>query len=187
MFVPGWTADKSKPAHQVLCTTMFRILPSPVSVMSKIATILAMAFIIVFLNTISIIIYIGATIFDRIYKIGIGRCHVIRLVGFTLILSYIGIGVVNSGSTYRRVMSEIDQSTIMKTTNGLSEIQCVLNCRKSTSCKNSFYEIGNNVKTSHCHFLNDNASSNMKIVNGKSGMFFERIPEIGNMLYKSWF
>ena len=165
-----------------MCTTMFRILPSPVSVMSKVATILAMAFMIVFLNTISIIIYIGATIFNRIDKIGVGRCHVIRLVGFTLILSYIGIGVVNSGSRYSRAMSKVDQSTIMKTTIGLSEIQCVLRCRKSTNCKNSFYEKGDNVETSHCHFLKDDASSSLTNVDGKYGMFFERMPEIGNIL-----
>ena len=101
------------------------------------------------------------------------RKHIIRWAGVFPICFYIFIGVVEAGSNYDREFSTVDQSSIMQTIPGVSEMQCLHKCRRSAECKKTLYERGSTRERSHCHFLKD--STTLDINGNKRGILLKEM------------
>ena len=113
-------------------------------------------------------------------KLGIRRIYAIRVIGICFVSLYAVIGCVEAGNRYSRKVSDLGQSAIAKTVTGLSEIQCIIRCRRSADCDTSFFEKkSHGVSKSHCHFLKDNVDPNRGDVNMKNGIMHEKVKEIG--------
>ena len=110
-------------------------------------------------------------------KSHISPARAIRLLSGILVVLYACFALVGSGNRYSRSISELDQSSIIKTVSGVSEFQCVLRCRGDAACKTSFYESEGDWTKSQCHFLKDDFHTS--ISGSKSGFLYENMPPIG--------
>ena len=77
---------------------------------------------------------------EKATKSGIQRIDIIRLIGVSVVSLYAVIGSVEAGNRYSRALHKIDQSSIVKTITGTSEIQCILRCRRKADCEKSVYK-----------------------------------------------
>ena len=124
---------------------------------------------------------------SRIYKVaaekarksGIRRINMIRFIGVSVVSLYAVIGTVEAGNKYSREAIEIDQSSIVKTITGNSEIQCILRCRTNAKCDKTVYKKKTQGGKSHCYFLKDGINRGIGDSNKKSGVVHEKIKKIG--------
>ena len=125
---------------------------------------------------------------SKIYKLvtnmailsGLRRINTVGVLEICLVSLYAVIGCVEAGNRYSREVSVLDQSAIIKTVIGVSEIQCILRCRRNADGKRTFFEKeSRDGSKSHCHFLKDNVDPNRGDVNMKNGIMHEKVKEIG--------
>ena len=111
---------------------------------------------------------------------GLRRINTIGVLGICLVSLYAVIGCVEAGNRYSREVSVLDQSAIIKTVIGVSEIQCILRCRRNANCNRTFFEKeSRDGSKSHCHFIKDGVNSGIGNVNMKNGIVHEKVKEIG--------
>ena len=121
---------------------MFGAITYLLGAISIIATILKIAVVFIVCNA------------SNIYKsVAIRSIDMIRIIGASVVLLYAMIGSVQAGNMYSGEVNEIDQSSILKTITGASEIECIFLCSRDTNCDRSFFEKKTHGGKSHCHFL----------------------------------
>ena len=116
---------------------------------------------------------------EKATKSGIRRIDMVRFIGVSVVSLYAVIGSVEAGNRYSRALHKIDQSSIVKTITGMSEIQCILRCRRNDDCDKSVYKKKTHDGKSHCYFLKDDINRGISDINKKSGIVHEKIKEIG--------
>ena len=96
-----------------------------------------------------------------------------RPAGFAFIGLHCLLAVAEAGTSYESVSSTVDEGSIIKTVSGVSEIQCVLKCRRDATCKRSLYDTEK--ETATCHFLKDEDSIYENDQDGISGTLHSEI------------
>ena len=97
----------------------------------------------------------------------------IRLAGFAFIGLHCLLTLAQADTSYESVSSKVDEASIIKTVRGVSEIQCVLKCRRDATCKRSLYDTEK--ETATCHFLKDEDSIYENDQDGISGTLHSEI------------
>ena len=93
-----------------------------------------------------------------------------RLSGFLFIGIYCLLAVAQTGSYHESVPYTVDKRSIIKTFSRVTEIQCILRCRRDSACERSLYE-----KTADCHLLKDVRTTNGNYHEGISGILHSQI------------
>ena len=115
------------------------------------------------------------------------RLQGVRFFGIVLIILHSWFGLGNSGTAgtfYRRSLSEDTHVSIVKTITGVSELVCVLKCRRDSNCKNSIYEkaIDGNA-ASKCHFSKDDSTPGSGYTIKGAAILHLDVYKIGSILF----
>ena len=146
---------------------MFRAITYLLGAISRIATILKIAVVFIVCN--------ASNIYKSVASNAIRSIDMIRLIGASVVLLYAMIGSVQAGNMYSGEVNEIDQSSIVKTITGASEIKCILLCSRDTHCDRSVFEKKIHGGTSLCHFLKDEVNPSNGNNIKRSGIVHEKI------------
>ena len=111
-----------------------------------------------------------------LHKIVFCQPNRIQWIGVYLIICHSMMVITGAGHNYDRALSTVDRSSVAKTITGVSEIQCLLRCRRAANCKITYYEEGLDEEASYCHFFDKDVTPTIKAMNGSEVIMHKQNP-----------